>query len=119
MTTKKILGNRGEDIAAEYIRSLSYQLIARNYRLGRLEFDLITRQGKEYVFIEVKTRQASLNDKHDSFLSARQYQILKRAINIYGRKNHIASDNIRLDLIIVLMDSREKSAKIIHYKNIF
>lgn len=52
-------GNRGEDLAADYISSeLGYRLIDRNWRSGRHEIDLICWDGPVLVFVEVRSRAA-------------------------------------------------------------
>jgi hypothetical protein len=48
---------RGEDLAARHLEELGYTIIARNWRSPhtRHEIDLIARDGKTIVFVEVKT----------------------------------------------------------------
>jgi putative endonuclease len=50
------LGQRGEDAAAEALRARGYDILARRYRTRRGEVDIIARQGRTVVFVEVKTR---------------------------------------------------------------
>jgi putative endonuclease len=50
------IGKKGEDMAAEYLKKLNYEILERNYRAGRVEIDIIAKQNDELVFIEVKTR---------------------------------------------------------------
>ncbi len=51
------LGRRGESIASSYLESLDYVVVARNYRTGRGEIDIIAQKEDVLVFIEVKTRR--------------------------------------------------------------
>src|SRR6266536_5216522 len=54
---KNSLGDQGENIAARYVRStLGYKLLTRNFKIEGGEVDIIARDGKTLVFIEVKTR---------------------------------------------------------------
>ena len=50
----KFSGQAGEDIARRYLEDLGYQILARNYRSGKKEIDLVALDQKELVFIEVK-----------------------------------------------------------------
>jgi putative endonuclease len=54
------LGRRGEDLAAATYRQRGYEIVARNWRAGRLgELDLVLARGPELVVCEVKTRSSS------------------------------------------------------------
>jgi len=52
----KRLGDRGEDLAARFLRGNGYRILARNYRCPRGEIDLIARDGEIVVFVEIKGR---------------------------------------------------------------
>ena len=53
---KKLLGRRGEKLAADEIKKLGYRLVKRNFVTPYGEADLIFEKGDETVFVEVKTR---------------------------------------------------------------
>lgn len=53
---KKELGNIGEEISTDYLQKCGYEIIKRNYRCMQGEIDIIAKDKKELVFIEVKTR---------------------------------------------------------------
>lgn len=50
------LGAQGEDAAAQFLRQAGLLLLARNWRQGRLELDIVCRERDTIVFVEVKTR---------------------------------------------------------------
>jgi len=50
------LGRRGEDAAARYLEDHGWVILARNYRFGRREVDLVIRRTGILAFVEVKTR---------------------------------------------------------------
>ena len=52
------LGRRGEDLAARYLERTGYVILARNWRTGRLEIDIVARRGGTVAFVEVKTRRS-------------------------------------------------------------
>jgi putative endonuclease len=56
LTARSRLGRAGEDLAAEHLRSLGYEIAARNFRTGSGEVDLVAVRGREAVLAEVKTR---------------------------------------------------------------
>jgi putative endonuclease len=53
---KDPLGDRGENLAARELRNKGYRIIARNFKCVMGEIDIIARDGKTLVFVEVKTR---------------------------------------------------------------
>lgn len=50
------MGDRGENLAARFLRDLGYRIIVRNFRNEVGELDIIARDGNTLVFVEVKTR---------------------------------------------------------------
>jgi putative endonuclease len=118
MTDCKILGRRGEAAAQKYLSARGYKIIAANVRLGRKEIDLIARQGRQTVFVEVKTRRFNPTDGDNRPLAAKQSRNLGQAIATYAQKNRLALETVRLDLIIIVVTGPNR-AKLKHYRDIF
>ena len=55
---RRVLGLAGEHLAERELGRRGYQIVARNVRTRLGEIDLICRDGREYLFVEVKTRRA-------------------------------------------------------------
>ena len=55
-TLKQKIGNLGEDLAATHLEKQGFKLIARNWRKGSYELDIICADRETLVFVEVKTR---------------------------------------------------------------
>ena len=51
-------GRRGEDLAAEHLERLGFQVLARNHRTRFGELDLVAYDGETLVFAEVKPRRS-------------------------------------------------------------
>ena len=62
-----MLGAWGEATAAEYLRKKRYEIVAAGYRCRYGEIDLIVKDRKYLVFVEVKLR------KNDDFARAMEY----------------------------------------------
>ncbi len=58
MAQSKLLGAWGEAIAAEYLRKQHYKLVAMGYTSRFGEIDIIAKNRKFLVFVEVKLRKS-------------------------------------------------------------
>lgn len=67
MATARLTGQWGEAQAAEYLRKKKYQLVAAGYQCRFGEIDLIVKNRKFLVFVEVKLR------KNEIFAPAREF----------------------------------------------
>lgn len=57
MADHNITGNIGEELAEKYLRSLGYEILEKNWRYGKNEIDIIARDDRFLVIVEVKTRR--------------------------------------------------------------
>ena len=65
----KAVGSWGEKIAAKFLKKRGFFLLGRNLRFKYKEIDIVALEGRELVFVEVKTRHQNLS-KDFSALSA-------------------------------------------------
>lgn len=73
-------GKLGEKITAEYLSRQGHPVTEQNWRCGgRLEVDIISQQGEEMVFIEVKTRNGKFNSAEDAIDEKKIKQLVKAA----------------------------------------
>jgi len=54
----RLVGQIGENTAADILRAKGYTILKRNYRCKHGEIDIIAEKYGEMVFVEVKTRQS-------------------------------------------------------------
>jgi putative endonuclease len=55
---RRVLGAKGERLAAQHLEARGFEVIARNFRTRFGELDLVARDERFLVFCEVKTRAA-------------------------------------------------------------
>ena len=73
-------GRLGEEITKDFITKQGHPITEQNWRCGnRLEIDLISQQGEEMVFIEVKTRNGKYNSAEDAIDEKKIKQLVKAA----------------------------------------
>ena len=101
--TRSLLGRKGEDLAASYLRQQGYRLLARNYRQRYGEIDIIARDGACIAFVEVKTRQAGSPFLPFEAVSLRKQRQIARVAQAYLAANRLFDTPARFDVISVLM----------------
>lgn len=100
---RNILGQRGEDLAAEYLLAAGYRIIARNHRNHYGEIDIIAREDKNLVFVEVKTRRNDLfSHPSEAVTIKKQIQISKVAMD-YLSRNKLTEVAARFDVVAILL----------------
>ena len=57
VVNNKTLGERGESIAVAFLKGQKFAIVERNFRCKAGEVDIVAREGKTLVFVEVKTRR--------------------------------------------------------------
>lgn len=102
-------GTRAEAIAASFLESAGFEIIARNLRVGRLEVDIVARSGDLVVLAEVRTRGPGAWVSALSSVGPEKRDRLRRAAVALWR-GRFASDptlsRMRFDLVAVRFDER-------------
>ncbi len=58
MRAKDAVGRYGEDVAVRHLREHGLEVLDRNWRSRTGELDIVAREGRTIVFVEVKTRSS-------------------------------------------------------------
>ena len=96
------IGQRGEQLAADYLIQKNYTILDRNWRYGRAEIDIVAMNGSTLVFAEVKTRSDDLFERPESAVDDKKRRLLTRAAVAYMRKiGHEWA--IRFDILAVVL----------------
>lgn len=95
------LGDRGENVAAKFLRNLGYTIILRNFRCDTGEIDIIARDGKTLVFVEVKTRVYGDPAPDEQINDAKRHQITKAA-KYYLTRYGTPAPPARFDVIAIV-----------------
>jgi putative endonuclease len=101
---RKGTGNRGEDLAADYLRGKGYMIIARNWRCKLGELDIVAEADNTLVFVEVRTRRAAASEAALESITQRKVQRLLQAVYTYLNEVPSAADkHWRVDIIGVAL----------------
>lgn len=96
-----VLGQRGENVAAKYLRTQGYKILIRNFRCAVGEIDIIARDGKTIVFCEVKTRQEDAPTPEEQVNNPKQHQITKAA-KFYLTRYGVPQPPARFDVVAIV-----------------
>lgn len=102
MTRERLeLGQWGEALALKKIKRLGYKCIVRNYRCPLGEVDIIAKDGKTLVFVEIKTRRMkSLGYAKEAITERKKRQLSKVAL-AYMKANECFHMKSRFDVVAI------------------
>ncbi|ATD54952.1 YraN family protein [Clostridium chauvoei] len=115
----KDIGNYGEDLAYNYLKSHGYYILKRNFRNRFGEIDLICKKDGIIIFVEVKSRYSSL---YGTPIEAITYSKQKQIINLckyYITLNKLYNYNCRFDVIEIFLNPKNNLFLINHYEDAF
>lgn len=87
MGKNNLTGAWGEAVAAEYLRKKRYELVAAGYRCRFGEIDLIVKDRKFLVFVEVKLRKSADFAKALEFVDRRKQDKLRITASMFLSQN--------------------------------
>ena len=115
MKKRSNIGQKGEDLAAQYLVDKGYSIRHRNFRSGRMEIDIIAESDHCLVFVEVKSRSDSKFGYPEEGLSLQQEDRIRSAAEYYLDQVENPK-RIRFDIIAILWGP---SIQIKHFEDAF
>jgi putative endonuclease len=113
-------GRRGEDLAAEHLERLGFQVLARNHRTRFGELDLVVYDGETLVFAEVKTRRSGARDPWENLHDRKCSQVRRMAIAwLTDGADRPYGAQLRFDGIAVLLDAKGELIRLDHLEAAF
>lgn len=102
MQAKDLLGQQGEQLAADFLTGAGMEILERNWRCSRGEIDIVAVAGRTLVVCEVKTRSGvGFGTPLESI--TRQKASRLRALAVAWVKAHgVFFEEIRIDVVGVL-----------------
>ena len=114
----RVLGIKGENIAARFLSRKGYKIIGRNVRLFVGEIDIVAKKGPFFVFVEVKTRESlSFGAPYLSVTWKKKKKLALCALCYLNMRN-MSDAARRIDIVSVEIDGFSGQInKIEHFKN--
>lgn len=114
-------GLRGETLAAGFLQRRGFEILARRWRFGRKEIDLVARRGDLVVFVEVKKRAGESFAPIRTSVSAAKQRNLIEAAGGWLAENGRDGENLRyrFDVVLVLETDHNRKLSVEHIEDAF
>jgi putative endonuclease len=104
MRAKDILGQRGEQAAAEYLLSAGFRILARNWRCAEGEIDIVAVERCTLVVVEVKARTGMRYGGPLEAVSRAKRARLRRLAVQWLNAHGVRFDQVRIDVVGLIYD---------------
>lgn len=112
------LGKKGEDAAERYLVHRGYEILERNWTCFAGEADIIAKDDRCLVFVEVKTRKSTERGFPSEAVNAKKRDRYEKIALAYASEYGGSDMQVRFDVISIVVISKDK-AMIKHHLNAF
>ncbi|MDA0831843.1 MAG: YraN family protein [Planctomycetota bacterium] len=116
---RKLLGNEGEQYAANFLKTLGYRIIAQQVRTHFGEIDLIAMDGDVLVFVEVKTRRSNRAGMPEDAVTQAKQRHITRAALAWLKKHRALERRSRFDVVSLVWSDDHQPPDVRHLINAF
>ena len=121
LTARQILGEKGEQLAADHLVALGWRVLDRRFRSGHRDIDLIVerRSGASRViaFVEVKTRADRGFGGPLGAVHWRKQREMAHAARHWMSRHRLPNDTFRFDVVGIVYGSG--APEVVHIENAF
>ena len=117
MNQRQAFGKAGEDLAVRYLKKKGYKVLERNYTCPVGEIDIVARDKKTIVFVEVKTRRSMSYGSARLAITPHKRRKISMTALYYLKFNHQMGQDARFDVVTVYSTRDNKEIDLI--KNAF
>ena len=110
MSTTREAGDRGEAMAAEYLREHGYEILASQFRCRFGEIDLIAEKDGVLMFVEVKLRTNLQYGAPREYVTVKKQEKLRAAALLYLSERELDAP-ARFDVAEGYTDVRHSAGK--------
>ena len=114
-------GNKGEEVAAEYLVKKDYEVLERNYREKYGEIDIVVRckvKGESFVvFVEVKTKTEGEYGEPWEMINKHKLKQITNMGHLWCIQNHYPG-LVRIDVVGVWLDAMGEVERVEHWENV-
>lgn len=119
VVSKRLIGQMGEEAALAWLKKKGHRLLARNWRCRLGEIDLITAEGNQTVFVEVRSRTSDLFGAPAESVTSQKQTRLRRLAEYYLLSQGLAGRSVRFDVVAVRLTPEGQVTHIQHLPGAF
>lgn len=98
-----VIGDKGEEFAANYLKQLGYAIVTTKYRVKTGEIDIIAKDKDCLVFVEVKTRRSAAYGLPSEAVNYRKQQKIINTALCFLNQRKISDNACRFDILEVYL----------------
>ena len=117
MDQRTTTGRRGERLAAEHLERLGCEVLARNWRCREGEIDLVVRDGRDLVCVEVRTRRSLRLGHPLESLTGEKLRRMRRVAGRWRAAHPELLGRLRLDAIAIVL-ATGAAPELVHLRGI-
>lgn len=114
----KKTGNRGEELAGEYLTKKGFLIEERNFRIRMGELDIVGWDGETLVFVEVKTKIGHDFGEPEEMVGQRKLAQVRRMGELYMWGRRIEAP-CRVDVVAIVLKENGEVEKLEHYEAVY
>lgn len=111
-------GRQAEDAACDYLRSRGWEVLAQNHRTPVGEIDLVCRDGRTLVIVEVKARSSSHFGEALESVGPRKERRLRAAAAWWMAERGRMTREVRFDAVVVMLEEDGSLRSLAHMGDI-
>jgi putative endonuclease len=115
---RRWFGTRAERAAERQLRRLGHRVLARNWRCPLGELDLVTRDGAEIVFVEVRSSAGDESAPLASVDAKKQRRLVRLAL-AFLKQHGLLDRPARFDVVVVSWPAQARQAAVHHVPQAF
>lgn len=116
MAIQQTNGKIGEYMAAKWLHRQGLEIFKINYRAGHLEIDIIAKDSKNWIFVEVKTKTFTNFLQPENSVNKTKRTNMIKAAQIFISQHHDIK-NVRFDIVSIILV--QYGVQMVHFKDAF
>ena len=117
LNRQQLFGKKSESIAVKFLKKQGYKILEQNYRNKLGEIDIIAKDKKTLVFVEVKARRAHHFGNPKWAITPRKIRKISMVALYYLKSTQQSGVKARFDVVAITLSTDNPDIEII--KNAF